>query len=417
MRRTLLPFLLLVLAYCTAGVANACTAFKITREGRTIVGNNEDAWSINAQVRFEQGHDGGYGVVYFGHFNGHPLRSMVDQLGMNEAGLVLDGLSIQPKSAPAIAGKKQVPFDELMPMVLRSCADVHQAAAILRTTDNSWLTQSMLFLTDRNGEYLIVEADTLIFGNADTYAVGNWRMSSCTDPDAIPIPRLQAGRALLTDGTTTSIAQGTAVLERMKACRTKLGEGTLFSVLFDTQLLQAHLYFYHDFSEVITFNLKDELAKGDRTVAMAPLFGARPEYDALVGYITPFHVRWLFWALVAWLGLAVLVGVVCAVLFLVRAVRCMLRKPAGRLMPIVLLGLTCLVMVLITGSLLMKEGVYYFGLGDVEPFVAWSPLVLIALLALLAWSWRHGPRWSMVGGALLLLPYVFLLGYWGMLIP
>ncbi|MCB0768276.1 MAG: hypothetical protein KDB95_13790, partial [Flavobacteriales bacterium] len=49
---------------------SACTAFVVNRGGHTFIGNNEDAWSINAQVRFEQGREGGYGGVYFGHYNG-----------------------------------------------------------------------------------------------------------------------------------------------------------------------------------------------------------------------------------------------------------------------------------------------------------------------------------------------------------
>ena len=92
MRILILPLLLRGIAIAFGVgvplISGACTAFKVTHDGRTLVGNNEDAWSINAQVRFEQGKDGGYGAIYFGHYNGLPYRPMVDQLGMNEAGLV-----------------------------------------------------------------------------------------------------------------------------------------------------------------------------------------------------------------------------------------------------------------------------------------------------------------------------------------
>lgn len=66
----------------------ACTAFTTTHNGRTFIGCNEDPWSINANVRFERGRDGGYGTLYFANYNGHPTRTMADQLGMNEAALV-----------------------------------------------------------------------------------------------------------------------------------------------------------------------------------------------------------------------------------------------------------------------------------------------------------------------------------------
>lgn len=254
----------------------ACTAFKITHNGRTLIGNNEDAWSINSQVRFVPGHNGDYGAIYFDHFNGHPFRQMGPQLGMNEAGLVFDGLTIQPQHATPVPGRKQVHFDDLMPLLMRTCATVHEAAALMRNYDFSWLTRSMLFFADRNGDYLIVENDTMILGSEPTYAVGNWRMGTCSDPASIPIPRLQKGRALLAEGADASIEHGTAVLHSMIACRSKLGEGTVFSALFDPQQGEVHLFFYHDFSERVSFNLKDEFAKGDRTLEMASLFGTRP---------------------------------------------------------------------------------------------------------------------------------------------
>lgn len=417
--RPLLRPVLLAIAGHAAAMSMACTAFKTTVGGHTFIGNNEDAWSINPQVRFEQGRNGGYGSIYFGHYNGHPLRVMVDQIGMNEMGLVMDGLSIQPKEVPAIQGRKSVPFDALMPMVLRSCADVRQAAAILRTTDNSWLRQSMLFLADRHGEYMIVEADTLILGNDPTYAVGNWRMSSCSDPDSIPIPRLQAGRALLAEGMDTSMFRAFEVLRAMKACRQRFGEGTLFSTLFDPAEGKAHLYFYHDFSEAVTFNLKDELAKGDHTVAMASLFGTRPEFDRLKGYLTPFHQRWLFWAMLALAGAAALAG--CIALFLLgRALVARFSGKAAYFTTPLLLVPVSVAAIALLGVLLMKEGIYYFGPGDMAPFFAWLPLILCTCSAPLlwkAWTQRRIRTWPLVLGAITILPFLALLGYWGILWP
>ena len=114
MHRIILPTILF-LAFAAPTIAPACTVFKITHNGRTLIGNNEDAWSINSQIRFEQGRNGGYGAIYFDHFNGHPFRKMGPQLGMNEAGLVFDGLTIQPHHATPVPGRKQVHFDDLMP--------------------------------------------------------------------------------------------------------------------------------------------------------------------------------------------------------------------------------------------------------------------------------------------------------------
>lgn len=311
----LLRYLFLVLLCTAAHILSGCTAFTVTQGGRTLIGNNEDAWSINPQVRYEQGRDGHYGAIYFGHYNGSPLRTMTDQLGMNEAGLVFDGLSIPLVHAPAKAGLRSAPLDALLKQVMHTCADVGEAAALLRTYDMSMIPHAMLFLADKHGGWLIVQNDTIMQGHDPWYAVGNWRMSTCTDPSTILIPRLQQGRQLLSAGSGTSLEEARDVLARMAVCRKKMGEGTLFSTLFDPAEGQVHLYFYHDFSEGITFNLKDELAKGDRTVAMASLFGPRPEFERLANYITPFHQRWLFWGMLGWMVLAGIMGTWSAVTF------------------------------------------------------------------------------------------------------
>lgn len=394
----------------------ACTVYTTTHNGRTLIGNNEDAWSINAQVRFVQGRNGEYGAIYFDHFNGHPLRSMGPQLGINEAGLVFDGLTIQPQHATPVRGRKQVRFDELMPLLMRTCSTVHEAAAVLRVQDFSWLTRSMLFFADRNGDYLIVENDTMILGNDPDHAVGNWRMGKCTDPDAIPIPRLQAGRALLAAGTDASVEHGTAVLQSMVACRPKLGEGTLFSTLFDPQQGEVHLFFYHDFNERVTFHLKTELAKGDRRVEMASLFGARPEYDALVAYITPFHQGWLFRVLIGWAAMMGLVLLLSAV-GLLRALVLRFRRHEGDLATPLLHAFAGVLALSLLGILLTQEGVYYFGLGDLHPLLTGAPLVLVLLLALLV-RYTQGKRVLFRAVPVLLFaPLIACLAYWGMLWP
>lgn len=401
------------------GAAWACTAFTTTQGGRTYVGNNEDARSINPQVRFEQGRNGGYGGIYFGHFNGHPIRTMTDQLGMNEAGLVYDGLRIQYKDVPAAAGLKRLDLLELMPLVMRSCATVQEAAAFLRAYDLSVAPHALIFLADKHGGYLLVENDTIIEGHDPWYAVGNWRMGSCSNPDSIPIPRLQAGRALLSTGQGGSLEEARAALERMTVCRKKMGEGTLFSTLFDPGAGEAHLYFYHDLNEGVTFNLQAELAKGDRTVEMASLFGPRPEFERLKAYITPFHQRWLFWGMLGWAVVAGIIGLCCLVTLCIALFK---RKPGwGRTTAVMLLvGVGCLGTIGLLGVLLMQEGVYYFGLADLHPLLIWLPHVLLVLMIAAAAVQRKRKRrtaFPVIAGATFVLPLFLMLGYWGLWWP
>lgn len=403
--------------------AFACTAFTTTHNGRTYIGCNEDSWSINANVRFEQGRDGGYGTLYFANYNGHPTRAMADQLGMNEAGLVFDILIVDHGPVKRRAGLPAVETADAIHHIMRTCATVQDVEAYLRTV-NTGPAVGQLFFCDAQGGYLVLEPDTLFTGSDPWFALGNWRMSTCSDPGTIPIARLQAGRQLLTNGSGTSWEGAEKVLSTMTACRKKLGEGTLYSVLFDPAEKKAQLYFYHDFSERITFDLNDELAKGDRTVDMASLFGPRPEYDRLKNYITPFHRRWLFWALLSVAVVALIMGTINLVQLIARLVAKLRAVPAGRqgrssgsLITPVLSGLANAILIVLIGVLLMQEGVFYFGLGFTHPALVWLPWVLIVLVgALLVLRYRELiARRSLLGYALLYLPVIGLLGYWGMM--
>lgn len=393
----------------------ACTAFKSTHGGRTLVGLNEDAWSINANVRFEQGRDGGYGAIYFAHYNGHPMREMADQMGMNEAGLVFDGLVVGPGAVKRRGAMPMVATSEAIRHIMRTCATVQEVESYLRTVDTGPVV-GMLFFADAAGGYLLLEPDTLFTGNDPWYAVSNWRMSTCGDPSTIPIPRLQDGRAMLASGMGTSFTEARDVLARMGVCRPKLGEGTLFSALFDPREATAHLFFYHDFNEHVTFHLKEELAKGYRRVDMASLFGPRPEYDRLKSYLTPFHQRWLFWALLGVAVLALIMGTINLVQLIARIVAKLRGRSSGSLITPVLSGFASTTLIALIGVLLMQEGVFYFGLGYTHPALVWLPWVLLALVgALVVVRYRESnPRRSLLGNALLYLPVIGLLGYWGM---
>lgn len=410
---------ILVLATTAISVhAFACTAFTTTHNGRTFIGCNEDSWSINANVRFEQGRDGGYGTIYFANYNGHPTRTMADQLGMNEAGLVFDILIVDYGPVKRRVGVPAVETADAIRHIMRTCATVQDVEAYLRTVNTGPAVGQLLFC-DAQGGYLVLEPDTLFTGNDPWYAVGNWRMSTCSDPSTIPIARLQAGRQLLMNGGGTSLEGAEKVLSTMTACRKKMGEGTLYSVLFDPTDKKAHLYFYHNFSERVTFDLKEELAKGDRRVDMASLFGPRPEYDRLKNYLTPFHQRWLFWGLLGVAVLALMMGTVNLVQLIARGLAKLSGSNRGSLIIPVLSGLANAILIVLIGVLLMQEGVYYFGLGNVHPALAWAPL-FAALLGFASFRMLQksgAPRWSIVSGSLLLLPMLVALGYWNMLLP
>lgn len=413
MRTLLIPVVLLTTP------AQACTAFILHEGGRTFVGNNEDSWCVDGRVRFVPGEEGRLGAVYFSSWRGHPYMPWIDQLGMNEAGLVFDGLTVQPMDVAPSPGKPALEFSELTNRVLEQCRDVPEAVAYLQEHDLILLHKSMIFLADAQGRYAVVQNDTILVGDEPYFAVGNWRLGRTTDMDAIPIPRLQHGRALLGAGVAPTVNGAWTVLEGMKSCRKFLENGTFFSTLFEPDSGRVHLAFYHDHDHRITFDLRAELQKGALTLDLPSLFPPNKAFQALQAYRTPFHERWLFQALMFLGGAAVLWGFILGLWVLVNGVRRIRRLPVRTSWPLVLAGLGLVALVGLVVVLLSMEQVFYFGLGDVHPLLAALPwFLLVVVVVLFLRSLRHrGERWSLLPALVLLLPMLAGCAYWGFLLP
>ncbi|MBP7515458.1 MAG: hypothetical protein KA791_12970 [Flavobacteriales bacterium] len=404
--------------------AAACTFFKLTVDGHTMVGNNEDAWSIDPRIWFENGKQGEYGAVYLGQNNSTP------QGGMNEAGLMFDGLRSPAKMFARAVGRPPIHFDDLARRVLRSCADVHEAATLIRTFDFSELNGAYLIFVDRSGEYLVVEADTLFTGNDANYAVTNICLSTCTDFDSVPSERYQRGRALLAAGADTSLAFCTSVVNGMHACRKKLGEGTLYSNILDPQRGLVHLYFYHDYTTLRTFDLKAELAKGDHSLDMIALFPPNAEFAKLVAYRTPFHSMTLRGFLLFTALVALLFGVFTGIsLLLVAFARLRGKRNQRPVLPLFIGGACSLIVLFLVPALLINQSVFYFGLGDttdrISPVLAYLPLLLcllalpLVLFAVRGWRMRSSSGFVRISGtvhAATVVALVAVLFYWDLVL-
>ena len=413
MRTLLLPVVLLTTP------APACTAFILHQGGRTFVGNNEDSWCVDGRVRFVPGEEGRLGAVYFSSWRGHPYMPWIDQLGMNEAGLVFDGLTVQPMDVAPSPGKPALEFNALTNRVLEQCRDVPEAVAFLRECDLALLHKSMIFLADAQGRYAVVQNDTILVGDEPYFAVGNWRLGRTTDMDAIPIPRLQQGRALLKAGVAPTVNGAWSVLEGMQSCRDFIGNGTFFSTLFEPDSGRVHVAFYHDYDHRITFDLRAELQKGAHTLDLPSLFPPNKAYQALQAYRTPFHERWLFQGLMFFGGAAVLWGFILGLWVLVNGVRRLRRLPVRTSWPLVLAGLGLVALVGLVAVLLTLEQVFYFGLGDVHPMLIALPwfLLAVAVVLLLRLRRHRGERWPLLPALVLLLPVLAGCAYWGFLLP
>src|SRR5512133_3528435 len=92
--------LALLTALLAAAPAFPCTIFKLTRNGATLVGNNEDYSDPETRVWFLPPKANMHGRVYFGFANGFA------QGGVNDAGLFFDWVA----GVPSKDAKVGTPF-------------------------------------------------------------------------------------------------------------------------------------------------------------------------------------------------------------------------------------------------------------------------------------------------------------------
>jgi hypothetical protein len=143
MKNMHLGFFFLFIQLSASKQALPCSMFKITLYGKTMVGNNEDAWRVNSRIWFETGRQRCYGAAYLGHDDGFP------QGGMNEAGLIYDGFAVYPRPLHPQAGKRKTgaPGDFLKG-ILQKCSTVEQVREYVNRYDRSIFNNSMLLFVD-----------------------------------------------------------------------------------------------------------------------------------------------------------------------------------------------------------------------------------------------------------------------------
>ncbi|WP_299837967.1 hypothetical protein [uncultured Tenacibaculum sp.] len=247
-------------------IGNTCSMYKITKNGRTIVGNNEDFLSPNNQFWFEVAGDKKFGVMYMGRINNFA------QGAINEAGLVFDGFANSELAVTNTAGKTKISIVNALRNIMQSMATVEEVKVYLETIDLSFLSSSMLVFVDKSGTYLIVEGELLIIGEESEKSFSNFYYSQINSLSEVNIPRFQKGQQFLnTTQGKASFDYCSKVMDNMKTESSEV-TSTQFSTIYDLTSLKIRLYLYTDFSNYVELDLKKELKKGNHKTMMIDLF-------------------------------------------------------------------------------------------------------------------------------------------------
>lgn len=289
---TLRIFVVLLIAFTPMLSHNsiACSMCKVTINGKTYLGNNEDSWKTGSRITFVNAPPGKLGALYVSY------SDFFAQGGMNEAGLAFDGLTIYKEKIRIDPSKKTVTnFRTFVRDIMQNCKTVEDVRKYASQYNRHGISNGELFFADKSGHYLIMEPDTVIMGNDDKYIIANFCPSITPESKRLDWDRYRRGREYINKHQSgTSKNYCLALVDTMHECRERMGDGTMYSSIADLEKGDFSLYFYHDYSKEVKFNLKQELAKGDHTIEIASLFPNNAEYKRLASYKVPQNDKRVF---------------------------------------------------------------------------------------------------------------------------
>lgn len=406
-----------------ANTVFSCSMYKVTANGKTMVGNNEDSWRRDAAIWFEPAKNGNFGLVCVGYKGKkHPDGAM------NEHGLTYDAFSMlhKPNMPPRNPKKKDFAYSQLKSL-MQHCKTVDEVYNKLKEMNLQVLNGSTLFnggmllFVDKSGKYLVVEARKMTLGDDAKFPLANFSVADTKSAHSIQLERYRKGVAFLSNKPLASTLSFCEKLsDTMSVNRKKVGDGTLYTSIYDLEKGIVHLYFFHDFQQRVSFNLKEELKKGRHSYVMAELFPKNSNYERFLNYKTPQNNQAIFLFLIACGGLFLF----SSLYYLVRFIKTFsTHKSLFKLS----LSIFSLAFAIYSYVLLRNESIYYFpspytdaqsvivSVSSYLPFVLLLFITPMVLQMILLYKRQSESRTTLVLMALNNCAYFVLIGlfaYW-----
>jgi uncharacterized protein (TIGR03435 family) len=241
---------------------HGCTAFcATTKDGAVLVGNNEDWFNRHTKIHFIPAAAGAYGRMFV------TFDDLYPQGGMNERGLWFDGFSTPPvrpdTTLPSYSG-------EIVLDAMAKCATVEEVVRLFSQYNRAFLREATLMFADASGDAASIEADAIVRivrKKGAHFVQTNFHQSRAA---ATPDERFTTATEML------DRAGNVATVELFRDILSATHQGgsapTQYSNVYDLRARTMYLYYFHDYSRVVTLRLDDELKKGDRIVDIPSLF-------------------------------------------------------------------------------------------------------------------------------------------------
>jgi tetratricopeptide (TPR) repeat protein len=232
-----------------------------------LAGNNEDWRNPKTKIWFVPASDGEYGRVCLGFDN------MFTQGGMNDQGLFIDANALSPTGWEPIEGKPT--FEGNLDTILAKCATVEEAIAYLEKYNFPGLARARFPIADRTGASVVIEygqGKVQYVRKTGVYQIATNFVISNVKGERYPCTRYRVADRMLKNAENISLNLVRAVLS---ATHQEDQYPTIYSNICDLRNGILYLYNFHNFEEVVQFDLEEELKKGGKIYDIPSLFSVK----------------------------------------------------------------------------------------------------------------------------------------------
>ena len=262
----------------TVGSVSPCTIFNASKNGLVLAGNNEDGSSTNTNVWFVPASKGKYGVVWVG------FDKNLSKMGaMNDQGLFFDANALKfakmnPHPEKLSFNQEKDVWARMMSAwekVMQECAGVNEVLEMLKKHNLEGWDNLQLMFADKSGASAVVGADK----NGElavTPKKGDYQVSTnfnVASPEfgafSYPCQRYNIATEMLEAMKELTVDYARSILAAVHA---EGSSATIYSNICDLTHGDIYIYNFHNFGEVVRFNLAEELKKGEKLYSFASLF-------------------------------------------------------------------------------------------------------------------------------------------------
>lgn len=269
MRRTCVLVLGLL---SVAWTAAPCTIVTMARDGRVLIGNNEDWTDPRSKIWFVPASEDGFGRVLFG------FENRFIQGGINEHGLFYDANALDPVDWEQAPGKPV--FEDTFERqtgdyILSRCATVADVIEFFQS-NSVWLGGGKFVFADAGGASITVEwaqGSDRITKRDGYYQISTNIPQWNIVPGEVDDPRYNIAQKVILSRGDVSLDTMRAVLA---ATHKEWSFPTIYSYICDLESLTLHVYNFHNFEDVHVFDVRAELAKGAHEFDLPSLFEVKP---------------------------------------------------------------------------------------------------------------------------------------------